>query len=647
MTSNPQKLPTGLDTSWAGGADSYSDPRLPAGYYSRAWNCSVRGGVLRTRAGSLWYANIPGVNPQALLAYTPRRGFPQLVAVADGKVYVASFPFTTWRRLPNIQLDPKAEQVFHAVGIQATQHNDDGSTSFLAFTKYVLVLQDGVSAPAWYDGYDNGHDTSVDGIPLGTAMVWAGNRLWVARDNRLVAGDIFNPRSFREQFYLGGSDSLLMPNRITALAPIPGAGFTAPAVLAFSASSASTIRAGLPRDQWPTTPDFQVDNFLPVGCVSARSLITQRGILWWFTQRGLTRLDVAARSTSTAEFPTLDNEMSFSRQYIDGREGRAAAGAFGNCFVISVPYGDVVNSHTWVYDTAITNRNGNPTAGWVSVWTGWNPVEWATIIDGADERTFALSQSKTGGLSVHEVNVGTRDSGRDIEARVELRTHIGTDTLLRTLKGFRMHASEIVGEVDLSVDWRGLARGRYKRALDRHFFAGEGVFQSGVNIPDALFGMRGQFRRIHCPDIWAQPEDPLSSTAGESRQVEAQDWGFSFLVSWVGQLALREFTPITDETQKEIADPAPRAEEVATFVRFDGASAKTVGGLLEAPTIYAATMSATGSARGITRNATRSARSLVSLRAAQRMARQAAEAQVDVNLQLDAPPVLGLDPRIT
>lgn len=646
MTSNPRGLPTGLDTQWAGGADSYSDPRLPAGYYVRAWNCSVRGGVLRTRPGSRWYGNLPGTNPQAFFAYTPRRGFPQLVAVVDGLVYVASFPFDTWRRLPNIRLDPRAEQVYHAVGVQAVTRNPDGSTAFLPFPKFVLVLQDGVSSPAWYDGYDNGHDSETDGIPLGTAMVWAGNRLWVARDNRLVASDIFNPRSFREQFYLGGSDSLLVPGKVTALATVPGAGFASPAMLAFTANSATSIRAGLPRDQWPTTPDFQVDNALPVGCISARSLVTQRGLLWWFTQRGLTRLDVAARATTTAEFPTLDNEMSFSRQYLDGSEGRAAAGAFGNCFVISVPYGDTLNTHTWVYDTAITNQQGNPTAGWVSVWTGWNPVEWATVVDGSDERTFCLSKAKSGVISIHEVNVGSRDSGRDIEARVELRTQVGDNPLLRTLRGFRIHASEILGEVDIAVDWRGFSRGRYKRALTRHVHAGEGVFEAGVEVPGTILGFRSQSRRIHSPDLSSRTEDPLGSTGGESRQNEARDWGFNFLVSWVGQLALREFTPITDAEQAEIPDPAPADEDAPLYVRFDGASSRTVSALLAGPAVYSATQSATGSARGITRNATRSARSLVSQRAAERMARQAAQAQVDVNLQLDAPPLLGLDPRL-
>lgn len=636
-------LPSSLDAIWTGGANSALDPRLPDGYFVRATNVVIRGGIPRTRPGSRFLFNLPSDKVQALAPYDPTSGPPSLVAVVDGYVYVSEYPFRRLRRLPNVRMSTTVSKVWVCETMKYINRNDDGSLTLITPRK-VLIFQDGVGAPVSYDGYTAEFITGVDKTPQGTAMLWSNNRLWVARRNRVYASDFGDPLSFVEQYYLGGADSLLLPGNVTGMADVPGTGNSA-VMLVFTAEQTTAIQSSLPREQWPITADFARTVFPDVGCTSENSIVAQYGYLWWYSRTGLVSLDLAKQTSVSSAFSVADNEMLHYKASLSPSRDKIAATSFENLLLVSVPGESSRNKRTWVLDSSIVQTLNAPGSqmGWAGVWTGFEPVEWAKLTVMGSERLYVATVDDDGNAQLLEFFSGHRqDSGQDIECSIELRASSGGNPLLKEFQFADLTFTDVEGTVDFRVDWKGFSRGAWKKCLDYRAKVGRGSFRADTNITgdSRILGYIGQMRRLQTEQTSYSTEISLTTAITELGITELRDWAFSFLVRWNGRAALREFSPVFKQVTERTAGKCLASETEESFTRYDGASALTTEQLAAEATrvqIFEGTDSFTGSWVDDTEfSATKSAYSLVSQRAAGKLALQAAQAQVAYSLETQA-----------
>jgi hypothetical protein len=136
------------------GMDSFSDPQsLPANEYVAAMNVVSRGGIVQTRPGSRVLSCAPSHdNLQGLCFFQPTGGVPSLVLACDGRVYVAQAPFTNFTRLENIQFNPFSKYVSFATCLQSTDYDVNGVLYVLNAPRSILVMQDGETRAAYWDG---------------------------------------------------------------------------------------------------------------------------------------------------------------------------------------------------------------------------------------------------------------------------------------------------------------------------------------------------------------------------------------------------------------------------------------------------------------------------------------------------------------
>lgn len=618
------------DRLWVRGVDSFSDPRLGDGFVQRAWNATFRAGAARTRPGTRHVRTLPNGRLQGFTHFEPRRGPAQLIAVVDGAVWVSRFPFEVWTNAGDLMYR-FARRMHFCRAEQSVKRNADDSLTLLDAPLPVLVIQDGVSPPLVWNGYAAERQTGADAIPQGTCMVWSGHRLWVARDNWVFASDFANPYSFVERFYLGGMDSLLAPGRVTAMAEIEGTGD--PQLLVFTDSKTIAVQSNiLNRELWVETPNFARTLFPNVGCTSPRSVASHFGQLWWWTAQGLTSFNLAVSTNVSSLFPLVDSPMSASKAHVSDTDGQVASVGYGNLLLVSVPYGGTQNRHTWVLDEAVlSDGSGRAASAWSGVWTGFDPVEWTRFVVDGSERVFCAVTDGTRNQILELSHRFTTDSGKDIEAGVELRVQVhGTDSL-RITRFAELAFSELAGDVDVRVDWRGFSRGRYKQSLLGRFVASGGSVRPGNSIDASkpMYATRGQTRRVRTEDMSYAPPDPAAGCR-ELVTTEARDFGFNLLVRWSGTAALREVRSYASPESESNAGGCVAFETDANFVRFDGAasSGADFDGSPEDGRVFTATESVSATVNGVQAVATRVARSTISVPAATKGAIQAAQAQV-------------------
>lgn len=154
------ELPMRLDGSGSFlGMDSFSDPQdLAKNEYVAAMNVVSRGGIVQTRPGSRVLSCAPShENLQGLCFFQPTGGTPSLVLAVDGSIYTAQAPFTSFSRLENIQFSPFSQYVSFATCLQSTDYDVNGVLYALPSPRSVLVMQDGQTRAAFWDGSTNRH----------------------------------------------------------------------------------------------------------------------------------------------------------------------------------------------------------------------------------------------------------------------------------------------------------------------------------------------------------------------------------------------------------------------------------------------------------------------------------------------------------
>jgi hypothetical protein len=650
-----------FDGTFFRGMKSDSDPaQLPLGYYWGGMNVLNVGGLISCRPGYRCIVTLPEGKLQGSFLFRPRFGVEQIVVCISGSVYVSAWPFTSFKQLPNILLSPSAKQVFWCQTVQSAQRKttDLGSAIELINPRNILIMQDGgETAPAYYDGSASGHirDNAFE-TPVGGPMAWVGDRLWVAHRNLVVASDISNPLSFREDIYLGGISAFSFDSEVTGMAETPSA--QTPELIVFTSNNAEVIQAYIrERASWPTTANMQAKVF-KIGCVSHKSIISHYGRLSWFSSSGIVMLDSAKASQITSRLPVRDNEMSVSKTKLSEDLSLVSGAAFGSYLLMSVPSEDSYNKHTWVLnDASIETINDDSGASWSSYWMGTRPVEWVSGSIAGQDRIFHVSTDEDGQNRLWEAFRPERlDNDCPITWFVESRGYFGQSSEKKPpgeMCKFGWAEVALVGleeNFDLGIFYAGGSRGAYKNILAKQLSIERGSLmpESEITATTQMFAFKPQ-SRVERTEEASQKLDETGSCPVESDKNEDVDESFQLLIVGHGPAAIRWIRAYSTADAQPTDGSSDACVDEPDFngVRFDGAGVRATDRSelieeLSAKAIRAFSSNKTVSITqdGITAIGVGSAESVVSQSAADRVATRIAQKRAEIELTATLPKVL-------
>lgn len=428
---------------------------LSPNQYSWAVNTVNKGGILDTRPDYNSLYRLPDGKAQGFTTFTPTGGNINHVSAVNGRIYVSEYPFTTYSVLPNIQFSPTVD---HIVFKEATQAADKG---VLIQPRSLLIMQDGISKAAYWDGTINRHlnpGGANNETIIGLWMEWVGFRLWVSRGREFFASDIFDPLHFIENQYLviGGSLNAMDGDIITGMSRTADSRN----LLVWTIHNTTVVQAGITdRTTWKSTPNFISLLFPGVGCSSGISPFFQNGELWWWSVEGARRFTAVGATLANSRNSVSSIEMKRSFDNLSTSVQHKVCGfSYGSFLGFSIPSGDVFNRHTWALDTSTNSQlSSEAPFAWQGVWMGTRPVQWSTANIMGKDRAFYLSQDVCG-IRVWEAFDG--NTGKDNGGRIFCSIEFGGKTFdsATAFKKFlytEYHLSFVRGEVDITSEYRG------------------------------------------------------------------------------------------------------------------------------------------------------------------------------------------------
>lgn len=606
-------------SGWLLGVNSVRNPwALPDNQIKWAVNCTVRGGVVQTRPGYSMRLSLPPGNFQGGIFFSSNKQasasdtitvngairvvpaqifnpdgttsvadeLPYVVFAVNGNVYYSPFPLTqpeNWEdyRLKNIQLDPNVDQFSFTTATQSAQVSTGGDVTVTPSHR-IVVIQDGVSLPAYWDGSDKtGVQTSS--IPIGYWMAFSGNRLWVAAKNIVLASDLGDPISFTERKSGTGRGDFSFSRVITGMTNYIGQNNDTKLIVFTDRSTFSLASGIFDRTQWVTTPNFQTTLYPTIGCVAGKSISFQAGQLWWYSQGGLVSADIAASAYITSQSLYRDVEMARVKAYMAGDTSKICAMNFENYLLYSVPYLEPCNSATMVLDYAPASEwSSQRIPAWCGVWTGTRPVEWISgVVDGTPRCFhFSVDYAATNDGSYNhlwEAFMPNRaDTYFDIDPdgsivekvnRIYAQMETGLLGDATDYKQFvygEIEACEIGGTVDLKASYRG-SKGFYQNVLQTRLLAVTSDYQ-WVNTAFAseiekLGFLNTQYRRL----ITESSQRTVAAITCESNLTNDIDKGFSMLIEWCGEMGVESLKIFLDPWS-ERSTGLPQAPETKSCV---------------------------------------------------------------------------------
>jgi hypothetical protein len=581
-------------------------------------NVSVRGGIAQTRPGYAMRLSLPPGNLQGGIFFAankqsqaaekktvngqtitiPRQIFDvngrgvavdelsYMLFAVNGSVYYAPFPLVQpihWEdyKLIGIKLDENVSQCIFTLATRSANTSSGGDTTVTPSHR-VVMIQDGVSSPAYWDG-SNTTGVQSDKIPIGTWMAFSGNRLWVADKNIVLASDLGDPTSWNERTAGTGRGDFSFSRPVTGLVSYVGQN-TDTRLIVFTDRSTFSLASGiLDRGQWASTANFQNTLYPTVGCVAGKSIAFQAGQMWWYSQGGLVAADVAAASYLSSQVLYKDIEMARTKRYMAGNQSQICAASFENYLLYSVPYLEPVNSSTMVLDYAAASEWGQArTPAWCGTWEGTRPVEWTTgVIDG-QPRCFHFSIDYTATndgsynhlwesfmpyradsyLRINQDGTTTRFYNR-IYSQIET-AQMGDGMDLKQFAYAEIECKEIGGTVDVRASFRG-SKGSYQKVLERRLLAVTDPYQY-ENTPfedeiNNLGFLSSQYRRLVTESAvrnaqYETCESPLTADI---------DKAFSLLIEWCGELGV-EIVRVFEDPWSERSVGIPNTNEVESCV---------------------------------------------------------------------------------
>lgn len=652
-----------FDQSFIRGSNSSMTPdQLPLGSCWQLMNMINISGVLSCRPGYKCIIELPGGNLQGAALFRPQVGLEEILVAVDGRIYVAPYPFTNFRRLENIIFSESSLKIFWAQATQSTQRNPDTSITVVEPREVMFMQDGGRSAPAFYDGSNSGHIRGTPfETPSGSVMVWVGDRLWVAVGNRLYASDIGNPFSFQETLYLGGSDFLIFSRDITAMVVTPSLQF--PQLVVFTEENASIVEANIrDRNRWQLTDGFQRE-ILQEGCVSNRAVVSHFGRVNWYSPSGFMYYDAASSTAVTSRTPIRDNEMIVDKARLQDDLQMAAMGLYDQWLLISLPAENLRNKRTFVLNNAAFETiqdTGGPT--WCGHWLGTLPVEWVWGHIAGTERIYHVSADEDGVNRLWEAFRPERlDNGCPITWAMYSRGYFGLSSQARKLPGaicrFAWAEAALLAieeDLDVGMFYAPGTRGKFVPIMSKKISVERGslCFDREICATSELCAFKAQSRIARSED--ANQNDSMLESGDcpvESEHNDNIDESFQLLIVGQGPATIRWVRSVAFEEPDPLEGDSKACEDEVPFntLRFDGAGAydedinAAVAKLLAQPFVYfESNQTATVTQDGFSAVGVGFAESIISQRAADRVAKIIAIKQAENEIASVIPPILSL-----
>lgn len=548
---------------WTGGMNTLLYPtNVPESQYHWGENIINRCGIPQTRPGFDLLLTSAGTILQGFTVFKPNNGLPYLVVAIDGSIYASPYPFFELNKIEGINLLPETEFVAMTTAVKSVSRNDDGSLTVVPPYR-ILIIQDGSSPRAYWDGVNAGHvvpGPPTQGARAGLWMVWTASRLWSMDGSVIRVSDYGDPLTESENVYIAEKSNFDLPDVGTGMIEIPDKS----GLLAFTNATTTLFKSSIrDRVQWNQTPDFQSIILPEVGCVAPRSPINMFGNVYWQSEGGLVSLDSALFSQRSSKIKVKDHEMMRSKRNVSPVEDRIACGRFENTLLVSVPSGSSYNSHTWLLDQSVSdqmNTESNP--AWAGVWTGLRPVEWSRMKILGRERIFCAAYDQTlyNNTRIHiweAMNDQRLDRGNRITCQFETREILPTGRFVK-LHYVELDLIEILGTVRIKIYYAGI-KGGYEEIQDTILQAEVGsiggVKQQIITLDTILEGYKPQSRTVKSRQISGQDASTNNSCGIESDRPPYIDKAFSVLVEWRGRMAIRGvrlvYTPEPEKDQGE------------------------------------------------------------------------------------------------
>lgn len=634
------------------GADQFTSPqKLPNGKYVSGVNVTCRGGIVQTRPGSRTLMTLPDGNLQGCTMFKPASGIPHLVAAVDGQVYVSPYPFESYRKLDGIQFALNSQYVTWAVCLKSTDYTPEGALYFIDNPYSVLMMQDGLTRAAYWDGTNAGHldptksttlsaggevitQPGKDGTPVGLWMCWANNRLWVSRGNQVFASDIGNPMKFTESQYLNEARAFYLPEVCTGIAPTTDL----QGIVCFTSQTGTFLQSSIQdRTQWLTTKDFQKTILPDIGCVSPRSISSQYGLLWWYSSRGLLNQNDALRANISSRLDIQDNQMYGTKANMCFNMSGIAAVSFENFLLVSVPNGDKFNTQTMVLDQAPIGDIAVNVNAWASYWSGWRPVEWAKGVVDGEERLFFASKDYDDKNRIWELNGSSRDdNGVPITCSLTTRQHLFGHRDYKLFAYAEVELCNVYGDVAVQIAVSG-NKGTWQPMCTKDIVAsvGQAYGNADYSANDSkpkLGGSRPQTRIIRTQEMYDGTE--CNAECVESENNGLIDKCFSIMVTWSGVAGVSAYRLFAKPFTNVYSGTCEQDETGPNMLNEFGCSVK--GLFLESNpfTLYTGsyTYSQTDPETGLPITYTATSTSYISQKDADRKARLSAKAAVQSQL---------------
>lgn len=537
------------DDSFVLGVDGYTSPgKLLPGEYIAGMNLINRGGIAQTRPGSVSILGMPDGNLQGLTFFKTTTGQSFLVCCVNGVVYASAHPFVSYSALPNIQFSPNSRFVAWSSCIQSTDYTPEGVLYYLDVPKSVLIMQDGATRAAFWDGTTSRHLnptssnqeltlTGFDETPVGLWMIWSNNRLWVSRGKQIFASDIGNPLKFTETQYLNEGRAFYLSGDCTGMVEAGNSASSGvsgyPGFVAFTAENGTFFQSSIQdRTQWLSTAGFQQTILPNIGCVAPRSVVHQYGLVWWFTSKGLINSNAAANANLSSRLDIQDNEMLQSK-YNLSYDLSGVCGCFNDNFLFhAVPNGSKENNRVHILDQAAFESNAN---SWPSYWTGWRPVEFARGTIESQERVFCASQDYDGKNRVWELfRPEKNDNGIPITCYLVTKQHFFDNRDYKRFRYAEIEMQGIEGAVAMNVSAGGL-RGAFQTVMtkDINAVSGQVYYDSSYGVGANDFGGSARQTRIVLSQDGSNPSD-CNNVCIESKERGLIDKAFCLLLIWSG-----------------------------------------------------------------------------------------------------------------
>lgn len=538
------------DSTFALGMDGFTSPgNLAPGEYVAGMNLINRGGIAQTRPGSVAVLGLPDGNLQGMTTFTPVGGTTNIVACVDGVVYAAPYPFLVYAPIPGIQFSPNSRFIAWAKCLKSTDYTPEGVLYYLDLPKSVLMMQDGATRAAYWDGTSSGHlnptpsnqETTLPGFdetPVGLWMIWSNNRLWVSRGSQIFASDIGNPMKFTESQYLNEGRAFYLTGDCTGMSEVSnGASGSAttgfPGFIAFTNENGMFFQSSISdRTQWLATPGFQQLIMPNIGCIAPRSIVHQYGLIWWWTAKGLINQNAALSANISSKLDVQDNEMLQSKFNLSYDLTGIAGGFADNFLFHAVPNGERLNSRLHVLDQAPFEANAN---SWPSYWTGWRPVEFSRCIINSQERVFCASVDYDGVNRVWELfRPEKTDSGVPITSFLVTRQHFWDNRDYKRFRYAEIEMQGIEGPTAVMVAAAGM-RGAFQKIMDKDVVATVGQVYADQNYSAETHWFAGSTRqsRILLTTDGSNPSD-CNSERIESDERGLIDKQLCLLIVWSG-----------------------------------------------------------------------------------------------------------------